>query len=125
MKIARNLSSISLMENLPPWAVDLLKTIGDFLPPFGGAMVAVIVGKDYSIPRIIGGVFSGLFMAWCFTDIGMHYVQSQFTIAPELYAKVYAALGAMIGMTGLALASRIIDLASTVTIPIRFKNGGQ
>lgn len=118
-------SSIAAMEYAPPWVVDMLKILGQFAPPVGGALVAVFVGKDYSLPRILGGLFSGLFFAWCFTDLTMFYLQGKFDIDPALYPKVYAAVGAMYGMTGLALASRIIDLASSVNIPILKKSGGE
>lgn len=113
--------NVVLMEPPAPWYADALKFCADSIYPLGGAIVAVLVGKDYSAARIATGVFVGIFMAWCFTDIAMFYLIKQFEVAPELYTKVHSAMGAMIGMTGLALASRIIELALTGNPPMPFK----
>lgn len=112
--------TVSAMEWFNAWCAEAAKILYTVAPPLGGGLVGIIVGKDYSPSRVVGGMFTGLFMAWCFTDITVHYLHAMFTIEATIYPKVYAATGAMFGITGWALASRLIDIAATFTPPVPF-----
>ena len=81
------------------------------LSPVYGSVLSILIGKDYSMVRIVTGVMAGIFMAYYFTDWLIFYLPTPPDM-PE--TKAQGMVGALWGLTGYFVVNQLIEAARSL-----------
>lgn len=98
------------MDDSPAWWKAVADLILWMIPPSAGATVSILVGKDFSVERIVGGYAAAFFSAFYFTDPLLASVPLPPDINPS---DARSMAGALIGTTAYVAISRLIEIIQT------------
>lgn len=100
------------------WASWLMDKLSWVIPPIGGSVLSILVGKDYSPGRVITGVLGALFIAYYFSDWLTYYIPMPPDTPP---AKASGMAGALWGLTSYFVIVQLIDAARKLDFTAIFK----
>lgn len=74
--------------------------------PVSGSLVGVVVGKDFSMVRVISGVVTALFSAYYFTEWIIYYMP----MPPDTpVTNARSMVGALVGLTSYFVVNRMVE----------------